>query len=122
ITVAATPAPAPQSTVAPLAPEPERAGVGRLPPPLHVIEGAHAAPTDRFVVPPGDAQVTIAPAPRKTNEIRLTAISQRDGRPVAVINDRMLFEGDSFDGIQLLRVGESEVEVEIGGRRQVVKF
>jgi len=55
-------------------------------------------------------------------ELRLNAITQQDGRPVAVLNDRIVREGDSFDGIRVLRIGESEVEVEVHGERKVVKF
>jgi hypothetical protein len=63
------------------------------------------------VEPPG------APA-----DLRLNAISQRDGRPVALVNDRLVFEGDSFDGVTIVRIGEAEVEVEIRGRRRVLRF
>jgi len=31
-------------------------------------------------------------------------------------------EGDSFDGVKVLRIGGDEVEIEVGGRRRVVKF
>jgi len=54
--------------------------------------------------------------------LRLTAISQRDGKPVALINDRLVFEGDSFDGIRVVRIGETEVEIEIKGQRRVLRF
>jgi hypothetical protein len=57
-----------------------------------------------------------------TAELRLNAISQRDGRPLALINDRLVFEGDSFDGVKIVRIGESEVEVEVRGKRRVLRF
>jgi hypothetical protein len=57
-----------------------------------------------------------------TEDLRLNAISQRDGRPVALINDRLVFEGDSFDGVEVLRIGESEVEVEVRGRKRILRF
>jgi hypothetical protein len=60
--------------------------------------------------------------PTATGSLRLNAISQRDGRPVALINDRLLFEGDSFDGVKVLRIGEAEVEVEVHGKRRVLRF
>jgi hypothetical protein len=60
-----------------------------------------------------------APAP---DDLRLNAISQRDGRPMALINDRLVFEGDSFDGVKILRIGEAEVEVEVRGKRRVLRF
>jgi len=53
------------------------------------------------------------PPPASSDDVRLTAISQKDGRPVVLINDRLMFEGDSFDGVKVLRIGEAEVEVEV---------
>jgi hypothetical protein len=41
---------------------------------------------------------------------------------VALINDRLLFEGDSFDGVKVLRIGQAEVEVEVRGKRRVLTF
>jgi hypothetical protein len=60
--------------------------------------------------------------PADNDDVRLTAISQKDGRPVAFVNDRLVFEGDSFDGIKVLRIGEAEVEVEVRGKRRVLRF
>jgi hypothetical protein len=60
-----------------------------------------------------------APGP---DDLRLNAISQRDGRPVALINDRLVFEGDGFDGVKVLHIGEAEVEVEVGGRKRILRF
>ncbi len=62
------------------------------------------------------------PTPYKAGEIRLNAISVRDGHPVAMLNDRLVREGDSFDGIRVLRIGEAEVEVEVDGVRRTLKF
>jgi hypothetical protein len=53
---------------------------------------------------------------------QLNAISQQDGRPVAVIDGRLVREGDSVDGVRILRIGETEVEVEVGGRRRTLRF
>jgi hypothetical protein len=55
-------------------------------------------------------------------ELRLNAISRQDGHPVAVLNDRLVREGDVFDGIRVVRIGESEVEVEVAGERKIVRF
>ena len=63
-----------------------------------------------------------APPAAPPGELRLNAISLRDGRPVALINDRLVFEGDSFDGVRVIRIGEAEVEVEVKGQRQVLRF
>ena len=62
------------------------------------------------------------PSPTGEIELRLNAITQQDGRPVAVLNDRVVREGDAFDGIHVIRIGEAEVEVEINGQRRVVRF
>jgi hypothetical protein len=84
-----------------------------------------AAPTpiqDTPAVPAGPADLGHGPTPYKAGEIHLNAISIRDGHPVAILNDRLVREGDSFDGIHVLRIGEAEVEVEVGGVRRTLKF
>lgn len=53
---------------------------------------------------------------------QLQAISAQDGHAVAILNDRLVREGDSFDGVKVIRIGADEVEVEVAGRRRVVKF
>jgi hypothetical protein len=70
----------------------------------------------------GAAIPTVPAGPSPAGTLRLNAISQREGRPVALINERLVFEGDSFDGIKILRIGEAEVEVEIRGQRRVLRF
>ena len=55
-------------------------------------------------------------------ELKLHAISQRDGRPIAVINERLVREGESFDGVLVIRIGKSEVEVEVSGKRRTLTF
>jgi hypothetical protein len=72
--------------------------------------------------PAEESAVGATPATSKKGELRLNAISQRDGRPVAILNDRLVREGDSFDGIHVLRIGEAEVEVEVGGERRTLRF
>jgi len=73
---------------------------------------ATATPTD-----PGP------PAPAAASAgLRLNAISVRDGHPVAILNDRLVREGDRFDGIRVLRIGETEVEVEVDGERRTLRF
>ena len=60
----------------------------------------------------------VAPAP----ELRLTAISERAGRPIAVVNDRIVGEGDHVDGARVLRIAPTEVDVEVGGARRTLRF
>jgi hypothetical protein len=62
------------------------------------------------------------PAPATAAELKLNAISQQDGKPVAILNDRLVREGDVFDGVRVIRIGETEVEVEVRGQRRVLTF
>jgi hypothetical protein len=71
---------------------------------------------------PTSSRLSPAAGAPPTDDLRLNAISQRDGRPLALINDRLVFEGDSFDGVKILRIGEAEVEVEVRGKRRVLRF
>jgi hypothetical protein len=71
---------------------------------------------------PASPDPAIDAAWRPPDDVRLNAISQKDGRPVALINDHLVFEGDSVDGVKVLRIGEAEVEVEIRGERRVLRF
>jgi len=41
----------------------------------------------------------------------LQAIGERDGRPIAVINDRLVREGDVMNGARIIRIGSDHVEV-----------
>jgi hypothetical protein len=114
-TLASSPAPAPTPGTASVRPPTTPATAAVVPPPeprrLSVPEDEPAAAE----APPS------APAPA-ADALRLTAISQRDGRPVALVNDRLVFEGDSFDGVKILRIGEAEVEIEVRGQRRVLRF
>ena len=115
----ATPASAPDAASA--VPPPSTSG-GASPP--------ATAPSPRPLALPAPDAATGAPAeappaarPAATSDhVRLTAISQKDGRPVVLINDRLMFEGDSFDGVKVLRIGEAEVEVEVRGKRRTLRF
>jgi hypothetical protein len=103
---APSPTPSPTDAASEPAPEAERQPV----------------PTRESIsVSPGVEGEAAPPAP-PPGELRLNAVSRRDGRPVALINDRLVFEGDSFDGVRVIRIGEAEVEVEVKGQRQVLRF
>jgi hypothetical protein len=52
----------------------------------------------------------------------LTAIGARDGRPVAVIDDRLVAEGDEYDGWKVLAIGAESVEILYRGERRVLRF
>jgi hypothetical protein len=121
-----TPAPTPSPAVAasPTAP---------LPPAMREPSSTAAAPPARQLALPTLRETDAPPSPpegapaaaevrKAPDDLRLNAITQRDGRPVALVNDRLVFEGDSFDGVKILRIGEAEVEVEVRGQRRVLRF
>ena len=98
--------------------------------------GAGAAPASKAMR--GPVPEDVAASPRGTPEpapgtregrsaaaaaaYQLQAISAQDGHPVAILNDRLVREGDRFDGVTVVRIGSDEVEIEVAGRRRVVKF
>jgi hypothetical protein len=90
-------------------------------PPRTAAPAAAPAPR-RPSLPPAESRALEDRATETADELRLTAISQRDGRPVALINDRLVFEGDGFDGVKVLRIGETEVEVEVRGQKRILRF
>jgi hypothetical protein len=115
--------PAPPRAVAP-APTPTLAA---LPPPAGVV----AVPSPAVALPaPAATALPATPAPDRpapsppaaASEFRLNAITVQDGHPVAVLNDRIVREGDSFEGVRILRIGEAEVEIEVRGERRVIRF
>ena len=105
------------------APAPDRAAAAEEQNPEVVAPTpAVAAPTPSVAAPAPSAAPAAAPSPTVPDDLRLSAISRRDGKPVALINDRLVFEGDSFDGVRVIRIGEAEVEVEVKGQRRVLRF
>jgi hypothetical protein len=73
--------------------------------------------------PSGEASP--APAPDKIDaqsDLVLQAVAQLEGVPVAIVNGRLVREGDSYGGVLIVRIGAAEVEVEIDGKRRVVGF
>jgi hypothetical protein len=103
------PAPAP---VPPTAPTPTAAQ--RPAPAAHL-----AQPSARRVAP--------KPAPQHeaiSAGFHLTAIGDRDGVSVAVLNDRLVRVGDSLSGARVVRISESEVELEseVDGHRFILGF
>jgi len=112
--VAVTPtAPLPSVTLAPSSAAPA--------PPARRLTVPTLDETPGPLVQPGGAPAAAGTRPAP-DDLRLNAITRRDGRPVALVNDRLVFEGDSFDGVRILRIGEAEVEVEVRGQRRVLRF
>lgn len=111
------PAPSVAATPTPTAPPPRSLAIPVPPPASTAPEEPEEPP------PPAHAATEVeTPSPPRHETLRLTVISERDGRPVALINDRMVFEGDSFDGIEILDIRETEVEVRVHGERRVLRF
>ncbi len=92
-----------------------------LPPTRPATLNAQPAEATQTSVEAASAAAARGSAPG-TEDLRLNAISRRDGRPVALINDRLVFEGDGFDGVKVLRIGEAEVEVEVRGVKKILRF
>lgn len=116
---AAAPVPAPLATARPVAETP-----ATLPPPSARVLKLPATP-----VPGPSAVERVAPAsragepaPPAAGGLQLMAISMRDGRPIAIVSNHLVREGDSFDGVRILRIGQTEVEVEDHGRRRILQF
>lgn len=68
---------------------------------------------------PEESAVTVAPGRRLP---RLSAIGRREERPIAIIDDRVMNEGDSFGGVTVIRIDETSVEIETAGRRHSIHF
>jgi hypothetical protein len=83
-----------------------------------------AAPAPRLAAP--FAAALPAATPRglvaAAPALVLQAISERDGRPVALINDRLLREGDEIEGARLVKIDAASVEIEYQGRRMALHF
>jgi len=64
-----------------------------------------------------------APAAKPSSEppsLVLQGTSVLDGRPVAVVSDRRVFEGDMIQGALVIRIEERSVELEFEGRRFIL--
>jgi hypothetical protein len=119
------PPPAPASVATTLAPAPATVPfvappvvAASRPRPITPSEAAAPAPARPATVAPA------APAATATTErrVQLQAITARDGRPLALVNDRLMGEGEEFEGIRIVAIRPDEVEVEVDGRRRVLKF
>jgi hypothetical protein len=106
-----------------------RAAVAAPPPPL---EAPRPETAEEARTPQATASRVAEPEPAAAARIKepklgpgvfqLQAISAQEGHPVAILNDRLVREGDTFDGVRVVRIGADEVEIEVAGRRRVLKF
>jgi hypothetical protein len=88
-------------------------------PPL--VEGRTRVPDTRPAAE-RPAEQAGRPAAAPAAGLLLQAISERDGKPIAVLNGRVVHEGDHFDGVTVVRIGADEVEIEVQGHRRVLRF
>jgi hypothetical protein len=111
------PAPAPAASVspAPLAPsQVPAAALTPLPPPT-----AAPAPAARAARPAAaSAPPPTTPAETPAPQFALQAVTEQDGQPVALISDRLLRVGEGFDGMRVVRITSTEVEIEIEATRE----
>jgi hypothetical protein len=96
---------------------------GEVPPP----PGSLAAVAEAETPPEETAETGLSEAPDAPSappgpEFRLTAISTRDGEPIALLNDRLVREGDRFGDVRIIRIGTTEVEIEVDGERRTIGF
>jgi hypothetical protein len=106
VAAAATAPPVSIARSSPNVPPPPTEQTSRLP---------HTAPAPALPVKP-------SAAPRPDEGLRLEAIGERDGKPVAIISGRLVREGDRYDGITIVRIGADEVEIEVQGQRRTLRF
>ncbi len=82
-----------------------------------------AAPANRAAASSRPAKPSAASGPIARPPLILQAISERDSRPVAVINDQLVREGDLFEGARVLRIGAESVDVLLeNGKTATVRF
>lgn len=119
--LALRPSPAPPpATVRPAA-LPEPAPMVAAPPPaMPTPNAAVARPAPARVAPRPVVASTAVPSADPGP--RLQAISERDGQPIAIINDRLVRVGDEVDGMRVLDIRGAEVDVEVRGRRTTLRF
>ena len=116
VPVASAPVTTPAATLD-LGPAP----ASRPAPPALVVASRPEAPP---VAP--RAAATAKPEAAKPQDLTLTlqAVTEQDGVPVALINDRLMRVGDAFEGVKVLSIaaGAVEVEIEATGERRVLSF
>lgn len=92
-----------------------------VPPPQPLAESAAPPEIDAPDPSQDDAPAPVAaveaqPSPEPPRLV-LQGTSILDGKPVAVISDRRVFEGDLIEGALVIRIEERSVELEFEGER-----
>jgi hypothetical protein len=62
------------------------------------------------------------PAAAADQPLRLEAITERDGQPVAVVSGQVVRVGDQIGAATIVRIGVAEIEIETAGRRRIIRF
>ena len=109
-------------------------GAAGLPPPL-IIESALSSEPRKSADAGSGSGVELSPtdphpraeapsrAPVASPSLVLQAISERDSRPIAIINDQLVNEGDRLGPVRVLRIGPDSVEVLLeNGEHDTVRF
>jgi hypothetical protein len=120
-----TPAAPPAAAVAvpaPMVTTPPASVAAALVPPPAPTRVAPEPALPRGPAPAAVAPPVVAAAPTPDPGPRLQAISERDGQPIAIIDDHLVRVGDEVDGMRVLAIRGSEVDVEIRGRRTTLRF
>lgn len=82
-----------------------------------------AAPAEPVAPGPAPTRPAAVPAPPLVEiTFSLQAVTEQDGRPVAIVNGQLVRVGDTVEGARVLRIAAQEVELEKDGRRIVVSF
>jgi hypothetical protein len=121
----AAPSPPPSSPAAPLGPAGTAPAIAV--PPRFVPPPARPAfpPSPRAAAPrtvPASPAAAQPAAAAPAAALRLEAVSEQDGVAVAVINGQLVRAGDHIGEAVVVRIGVDEVEVEVEGRRSVLRF
>jgi hypothetical protein len=114
--------PATSVAAAPAAPAPV---LVRSEPPAPVPRSAPAGVAPKPAVETPPLATALAPPARAATPDpgpRLQAISQRDGQPIAMINDHLVRVGDEIDGLRVIAIRVDEVDIEVRGQRTTLRF
>jgi len=93
---------------------------------IALVESApDPAPAPEPEAPPGSEALSpvveaAEPPPPEPPRLVLQGTSVLDGKPVAVVSDRRVFEGDIIEGAVVIRILERSVELEFEGRRFIL--
>jgi hypothetical protein len=91
------------------------------PPPVATTPAAPPAVAAGDEPEPEPAEPAAA-APPPAGPLRLEAIAERDGQPVAVVSGQVVRVGDRIGSSTVIRIGTAEIELETDGLRRILRF